>query len=94
MNRDELISKADLENFRKELCEDFKRNLKEISFIGNKKKWGRTKDLKKLLGLSDSQIQTLRINGTLPFTTLGKTYYYDLEKIEDIMKINATNCGK
>lgn len=56
-----------------------------------KKRWMRSKELKEIFKLSDSQIQVLRINGTLPYSKIGKTYYYDYELIKEILKENSVN---
>jgi len=45
----------------------------------------RTSEVKKLLGLSDSTLAGLRMNGTIPFSKLGGTVYYLREDIERLI---------
>ena len=85
-----FLTVEEFKKFKSELLEEIVKLVKAQNSNLNIK-WVRTKELKKALGLSDSQIQTMRINGTLPFTTFGKTYYYDLEEIAAILEKNARN---
>lgn len=48
----------------------------------------KNKDVKKLLGISTATLQTLRINGTLPFSKIGGTLYY---KYSDVIKVFNAN---
>jgi hypothetical protein len=88
-----FLTVEEFRKFKNELLEEIKQVVKNQN-SELKIKWVRTRELKKCLWLSDSQIQTMRINGALPYTTLGKTYYYNLEEIAAILDKNATNSGK
>jgi cell division FtsZ-interacting protein ZapD len=50
--------------------------------------WLRSKDMKKLLKISDSLLQNLRINGTIPAYKLGSTWFYKLSEIIDVLENN------
>ncbi|MBV5313185.1 MAG: helix-turn-helix domain-containing protein [Prolixibacteraceae bacterium] len=39
-------------------------------------KWLRSSDVREMLGISDSTLQTMRINKTLPAYKLGSTWFY------------------
>lgn len=42
----------------------------------------RTRDLKRILGISTSSIQNMRNNGTLPYSKVNGTCYYKWDDIE------------
>jgi hypothetical protein len=44
-------------------------------------KWLRSKAVREMLGISDSTLQTMRINGTIPAYKLGPTWFYREEEI-------------
>jgi hypothetical protein len=44
-------------------------------------KWLRSKDVRKMLGISDSTLQTMRIKGTIPAYKLGPTWFYREDEI-------------
>ncbi len=44
-------------------------------------KWLRSKDVRKMLGISDSTLQSMRIKGTIPAYKLGTTWFYQEEEI-------------
>ena len=78
----EIITKADLEEFRLKLLEDIK------VLIGGQpaepKKWIKSYQVRNLLKISPGTLQTLRVNGSLPYTKVGGIMYY---KYEDIQKL-------
>jgi hypothetical protein len=39
-------------------------------------RWLRSRDVREMLGISDSTLQTLRINGTIPAYRLGSSWFY------------------
>ena len=82
--RDQLITIEDLETFKKNLLLEIRSMLKEFS--GNPgKKWLKSYEVKKLLGISPGTLQNLRINGTLPFTKIGGVIFYDYEDIQKMI---------
>jgi len=84
-NRDQLLTQADLITFQEEMLNEFKRIIREC--IGQPgKKWLKSTEVKKLLGISHGFLQTLRDSGTLPFTKLGGSIYYDYEDIASMME--------
>ena len=78
----ELITKADLEQFKKELFEELKTG-------GHRPKpelpqWLKSYQVRNLLKISPGTLQNLRVNGTLSFTRVGGILYYNQE---DIMRV-------
>ena len=88
----EILTKDDLNLFKIEF-------FKELSNLLNRKpdshkEWLRSADVRKLLSISNGTLQTLRINGTLPFTKIGGTIFYAYEDVTHILnkhKREATN---
>lgn len=80
----EIITKEDLEQFRRQLLND----LKEL--IGSQsipvREWLRCRDVKKLLKISDSTLQNLRVTGRLKFSKVGGIHFYRMEDIDKMLK--------
>jgi hypothetical protein len=85
----DLITRTDLEDFKKELFEEL-RKLKIDSANKVEKKWLRSVDVRKMLGISPGTLQTLRINGVLRFTRVGSILYYKNEDISKILEENLS----
>ena len=82
----EFITKDDLERFKNEIIEEVNSgNQNQIQ-----KKWLRSAEVRDLLSISPGTLQNFRINGTIPFTKMGATFYYDLEKIQLILEENMS----
>ncbi|MFD2907951.1 helix-turn-helix domain-containing protein [Flavobacterium ardleyense] len=88
MFREQIITKEDLNEFRYLLLNELKEVLSEKP--QNPKKWLRSNEVRKLLNISTGTLQTLRINGTLSFTNIGNTLYYDALEIEKILNANKS----
>lgn len=81
--RDQLITLGDLDHFKTELLADLQRLIQSPAQV-QQKQWLKSVEVRKLLGISPSTLQTLRINGTLPFSKIGNLIYY---KYEDIYRL-------
>ena len=82
----EFITKNDLVEFKNEI-------VKEVSLANQNqapKKWLRSKEMRNLLKISAGTLQNLRINGTLPYTKLGSTIFYDYDLIIKILNENKS----
>ncbi|PCI09970.1 MAG: DNA-binding protein [Flavobacteriaceae bacterium] len=83
----EIITKDDLKTLKQEIIEELK------TIVGGKtaqKRWMKSADVKELLDISSGTLQNLRINGTLPFTSMGKTIYYEYSDVERILTQNKS----
>ncbi|WP_396153747.1 helix-turn-helix domain-containing protein [Flavobacterium sp.] len=85
----EVITREDLNEFRTLLLKD----LQELihSKPTQTKKWLKSKEVIKLLNISPGTLQNLRINGTLTYTKIGGTLYYDNADIDKLLNTNKTN---
>ncbi len=88
--REQLVTINDLETFRDELLNKIKDLMGGSSGVSGKK-WLKSLDVRKLLGISPGTLQTLRINGILPFTKIGGTVYYDYEDIQKVLTQNRVH---
>jgi len=80
----EIITKEDLQHFRRQLLEDLRQLLSRRQPQAPKLVL-KSAEVRKLLKISPATLQTLRINGTLPFTKIGGTIYYRSEDIERLL---------
>jgi hypothetical protein len=83
----EIITTDHLREFKIELLTEFRRMLKE-NHSQPERKWLKSEDVKKMLSISTGTLQNLRINGTLPFTKVRGTLFYDYEDIRKLMEVN------
>jgi len=83
----EIITTDDLRDFKTELLNEFRKMLKE--HLGQpSKKWLKSYEVKKLLGISPGTLQNMRVNGTIPFTKMGGILFYDSEDIRKVLEDN------
>ncbi len=85
----EILTKADLHEFSKSLLEDIKELLKGKN--EQSKKWLKSTEVRKLLNISPGTLQNLRINGSLTYTKIGGTLYYDNTDIEKLLNKNKVS---
>ena len=55
-------------------------------------RWIRSKQVKELLGISDSKLQTMRINRSITYSQIDGTYFYDKESILSLLEHNKVLC--
>jgi len=58
----------------------------------NNVRWIRSKQVKGLLGVSDSKLQTMRINRSITYSQIDGTYFYDKESILSLLEQNKVLC--
>lgn len=78
-----VIRKEDLDHFKRELMaevkEIFEKNIK-------KSKWLRSADVREMLDISDSTLQTMRINKAFPAYKLDSSWFYKYEEIAEALE--------
>ncbi len=82
----QLLTKADLEGFKRDLMQEIKALICPQNVQA--KQWLKSSEVRKLLNISPGTLQNMRINGTIAFTKVGSILYY---KYTDIMKLMNDN---
>jgi hypothetical protein len=89
MNSTELTTKQDLFNLEERIVNKFTTLLKIKP--ADQKEFLKSADVRKMLGISAGTLQTLRINGSLTFTKLNGTLYYEYDDVIAALNKNKTN---
>lgn len=85
--RVELITREDLESFKKELFEEIRKYSPYMRKSAHEpKEWLKSYEVRKLLGISAGTLQNLRLNGTLRYTKIGGLMYYRYEDIRKLLE--------
>ena len=87
INRDQLLTVGDLEIFKNNLIQELKNLLGETISVPTKK-WLKSSEVKKLLGISTGTLQNLRMNGSLSYSKVGGIIFYDYNEIAKLLKDN------
>ena len=90
MDTNTLATQNDIAQLRAELVRDFGALLQEAFGNMPAKRWLKSSDVKKILGISHGFLQALRYDGTLPFIRIGGAVYYDYQDIIQMMATNKT----
>jgi len=83
----QIITTDDLREFKIELLDEIRILISEQK-NPTIKKWMKSVEVRKLLNISPGTLQTLRINGTLPYTKIGGTNYYNASDIDTLLSQN------
>jgi hypothetical protein len=90
-----IITTEDLENFKVELLEELKEILGKYedksSPVQDDKTWIKSHQVQRMLGISPGTLQTLRINGTIPFSKVGGVLFYNKTDIIKLLENNRKN---
>lgn len=81
----ELVTLQDLENLKKEILTEMKKML-EGHKSEPEKRWLKSSDIQKLLGISAGTLQTLRNRAMIPYTRLGGVIYYNREEVKKVLE--------
>lgn len=85
-----IITLEDLQDFKQELLTEFQKLLTQRHTTPTRK-WLKSHEIRKLLGVSPGTLQTLRVNGTLPFTKIGGIIFYEYDDIQKMIEENKNN---
>ena len=83
----QIITTDDLREFKVELLDEIRVLISEQK-NPVLKKWLNSLEVRRLLNISPGTLQTLRINGTLPYTKIGGTNYYNASDIDVLLSQN------
>ncbi|QEC74583.1 helix-turn-helix domain-containing protein [Mucilaginibacter ginsenosidivorax] len=79
----ELITKEDLETFRRLLLNDIKLLLSAKP--DDNKTWLRCSDVRRMLKISTGTVQNLRVSGKLKSQKVGGIHFYKLTDVENMI---------
>lgn len=88
----EILTKEDLNSFKNEFFQELRTFLTQKP--ATQKEWLRSADVRKMLSISTGTLQTLRINGTLPFTKMGGTIFYAYEDVVKVLNKNKREANR
>jgi hypothetical protein len=95
-----IITQEDLDQFKTQFFNDQKQILEKFKeeITGSVKptepvgiKWLKSHQVQRMLGISPGTLQTLRINGTIPFSKVGGSIYYSSEDVQKVLEKNKRN---
>jgi hypothetical protein len=86
----QILTSDDLREFKVELISEIEKLLRQNG-IQPVKKWLKSPDIRKMLNISPGTLQTMRINGTLPYTKIGGVIYYDYDDIQKMLQDRKNN---
>ncbi|MGN6639037.1 MAG: helix-turn-helix domain-containing protein [Mucilaginibacter sp.] len=89
---EQLVTLKDLDNFKNELLTEVKKSIKETNGHPTKR-WLKTNEVRKILGISVTTLLTLRINGILPYSKVGGVLYFDYDDILKVMEERKISHG-
>ena len=78
------VTREDLLEFKEQLIEELQTLTK--GRVTDQKLWLRSNEVKKLLRISTTTLQTLRSNGTLRCSKVGGTLYFNYRDIVKLME--------
>jgi len=55
------------------------------------KKWLKAHEVRRLLKISPGTLQTLKANGTIPYTKIGGVHFFDYEDIQQVLESGKNN---
>jgi hypothetical protein len=89
----EVITKEDLQIFRIQLLDDFKKMIASIGAKEEKPEWLKSGEVRKLLKASPGTLQNLRISGQLNPVKISGSWYYNLAEINALFNKSKLNDG-
>lgn len=85
-----IITTDDLRDFKIELLSELK-TLLASNPATQAKKYLKSSEIMEMLKISPGTLQTLRINGTLPYSKVGGVIYYDYDDIKKVLEENRVD---
>lgn len=76
---EKLVTIQDLEQFKRDLISE----IKELINANKETKWLKSKDVKRILGISGGTLQKMRNNHEIPFKPVGGVIFYSEAAINE-----------
>lgn len=86
----ELLTRQDIQELKTELIEEIRRMIQPSS---EQKEWLKSSGVMKILNCSPGTLQNLRVNGSLPYTKMGGTIYYNYADVMKVLNKNKRNAA-
>ena len=86
----QLLTVQDLYQFKKQLLDELLIAIKTNGSI-TAKKWLKAHEVRRLLKISPGTLQTLKANGTIPYTKIGGVHFFDHEDIQQVLESGKNN---
>ena len=86
---DTIATLADLERMKVEIIQAFQDATKSNMKLD--KKWLRSKEVREILSISSSTLQSMRIKGEIPYTKISGIIYYPADEIQGLLNKNLQN---
>lgn len=83
-NSQRFVTVADLDAFGEKMLSAIRMMIQNNGAL-SPKKWLKSHQVRRLLNISPGTLQTLRSNGTIPYSRVGGIIYYDSAEIEKMM---------
>ena len=80
----QLITLQDLEEFKKQLLKELLQALSGY-VTTPPKKWLKSHEVRRMLKISPGTLQTLKNNGTIPFSRVGGIHFYEYNEIQKLL---------
>jgi Helix-turn-helix domain len=83
------VTYGDLQTMKQALREEILRDMRSLlaeQAPAPQKKWLKNNAVRDLLGVSAGTLQSMRDNGILPFSRIGRHFYYDPAEIEAVIE--------
>ena len=84
-----IATLADLERMKAEIIQAIREASKSNSTL--EKKWFRSKEVREILGISSSTLQTMRIKREIPYSKVSGILYYPADGIQNLLNKNLQN---
>jgi hypothetical protein len=84
--RDQIVTIGDLKDFKEDLLQQLSKIVADN--LTPTRKWIKSAEVRELLGISPGTLQNLRDNGSLPYTKVGGTIFYDIKDIQKMISKN------
>lgn len=80
MDKNDLLTRQDLALFKAELINEIKAIINNVDPATNEK-WLKSREVKKMLGISEGTLEALRNSGELPGRKIGGIYFYSYKML-------------
>lgn len=91
MNTHEIVTKKDLADAEERILYAVSELLRKNRSDENqhsKEEYLRTRDVRKLLSVSENKLKDMRLKREIPFIRLGSTFYYPASKVTEVLDKN------